>query len=80
MKKMEDGKATLRDIMAITQEVNDKVDDIKNTLNDKYVTKEEIAPMKKDIAFLIAFRYWLAGAVTVMVFLIEFFKEKIFGH
>ena len=83
MKQMEDGKATIRDLMDITQRLELKLDDIRTTLNDKYVTKEQhtndIIPMQRDIRVLVQFRWWLLGAAAVVVFIVDGLKERIFG-
>ena len=75
--KMDDGRATLKDVYEISKEMNDKIDDIKDIMNKTYVTKEDFALVKKDVGTLMQWRYWFTGVAAAIGAFIGLFAEQI---
>lgn len=80
---MDDGRATLKDVYEISKEMNGKIDEIKDVMNKTYVTKEDFAIVKKDVATLMSWRYWFTGVAAAVGAIFALFAdqltERIFG-
>lgn len=77
------GQATLKDVYSISQEMNGKIDEIRDVMNKTYVTKEDFALVKKDVAILMQWRFYFtglsAGIGAVIALFADQIKQQLFG-